>query len=563
MSQLSANEELYPSCDYVTRLDFMAKFTYFKVKGKLTDSIFNEMLEFFQHVFPTMKGYKLPPSYYAIKKTFKTIGLGYESIHACVNDCFLFRGDNNKDVHFCPVCKTSRLKDSNTPRKEVPKKVLCYFPIIPRLQCLYKSSHTAKEMTWHATGKCTEPGKMQHPVDGRAWKNFDTKYPNFEKEPRNVRLGLVADGFNPFGNLSQAYNMWPMILTTYNLPPWLCFMGTEGVETIDVAIGQKFNMRAMVLWTINNFPARSSLSGWSGQGYKACLTCNKDTPSVEDRYPPRKFDQDQIQAELARLPTRVKGKHPNNDPGVSATNELFALSSGPTPTPILVNSCVVNGVRFVMHNRDERRTTQNSDIFSPGGKDGEMYYGHLQEIIEFSYLSFKVVLFRVKWFDTSNEGRKVKHLVVRNNMTQILTKGEAFKDDQYILATQVKQCFYLEDMARRQPHSMVVKHVNHKKFLDGGVIVVEKDPDVILFDNSSDIPLSTSLNDLDNATLHIDGQSTEVDTPPDIIDLDEDDDIIDNEDALPHDLADFDDEDLVNVVDDDGVDVVYSSEEED
>ncbi|GKF77992.1 hypothetical protein Tco_0230462, partial [Tanacetum coccineum] len=28
----SANEELYPGCDYVTRLDFMAKFTYFKVK---------------------------------------------------------------------------------------------------------------------------------------------------------------------------------------------------------------------------------------------------------------------------------------------------------------------------------------------------------------------------------------------------------------------------------------------------------------------------------------------------------------------------------------------------
>nr|GFC27634.1 hypothetical protein [Tanacetum cinerariifolium] len=44
----SANEELYPSCDYVTRFVFMAKFTYFKAKGKLTDSIFNEMLEFFQ-----------------------------------------------------------------------------------------------------------------------------------------------------------------------------------------------------------------------------------------------------------------------------------------------------------------------------------------------------------------------------------------------------------------------------------------------------------------------------------------------------------------------------------
>ncbi|GJZ50897.1 zinc finger, PHD-type containing protein [Tanacetum coccineum] len=372
----SANEELYPGCDYVTRLDFMAKFTYFKVKGKLTDSIFNEMLEFFQNVFPTAKGYKLPPSYYAIKKTFKMIGLGYESIHACVNDCFLFRGDANNDVHFCLVRNTSRWKDSNTPGKKVPKKVLRYFPIIPRLQRLYKSSHTAKEMTWHATGKCTEPGKMQHPVDGRAWKDFDTKYPDFAAEPRNVRLGLAADGFNPFGNLSQSYSMWPVILTTYNMPPWLCmkessFMLTllipgpkspgkdidvylrtliddlkdlwdrKGVKTIDVATGLKFNMRAMVLWTINDFPARSSLSGWSGQGYRACPTCNEDTPSVrvlgktayvghrrflkkphkwrrslefngetENGDPPREFNRDAIMTQLARLPTRVKGKHP-------------------------------------------------------------------------------------------------------------------------------------------------------------------------------------------------------------------------------------------------------------
>ncbi|GKB37159.1 hypothetical protein Tco_0882101 [Tanacetum coccineum] len=138
-----------------------------------------------------------------------------------------------------------------------------------------------------------------------------------------------------------------------------------------------------------------------------------------------------------------------------------------------------------------------------------------------------------------------------------MKKGKAFKDDQYILTTQVKQCFYLEDMARRQPHWKVVEHVNHKKISKGGVIVVEEDPDVIHFDNSSDLPLSTNLNDLDNTTLLIDGQSTEVDAPPDIIDLDEDGDIIDDKDALPHDLADSDDEDLVNVDDDDdGVDVM-------
>ncbi|GJT45996.1 hypothetical protein Tco_0954711 [Tanacetum coccineum] len=77
-------------------------------------------------------------------------------------------------------------------------------------------------------------------------------------------------------------------------------------------------------------------------------------------------------------------------------------------------------------------------------------------------------------------------------------------------------------MARRPLGWKVVEHVNHKKFLNGGVIVVEDDPDIIHVDNSSDLILSTSLNDLEIAALHIDGQSIDVDTPPDIIDVDED-----------------------------------------
>ncbi|GKC88580.1 hypothetical protein Tco_1149229 [Tanacetum coccineum] len=149
-------------------------------------------------------------------------------------------------------------------------------------------------------------------------------------------------------------------------------------------------------------------------------------------------------------------------------------------------------------------------------------------------------------------------------MTQIIGSGEWWKNDQYILATQVKQVFYLEDPAK--PNVKVVEHVNHKKFFNRGVIVVENEPDIIHLDNSSDLPPSTSGNDLDNVTfyidLHIDGESTEVDAPPDIIDVPgEDDDISDDEDPLPYDLADSDVEDLIN--DDDGVEKVYSSEEED
>nr|GEZ63053.1 hypothetical protein [Tanacetum cinerariifolium]GEZ64167.1 hypothetical protein [Tanacetum cinerariifolium] len=333
-------------------------------------------------------------------------------------------------------------------------------------------------MTWHATGKCTEPDKMQHPVDGRAWKNFGTKYLNFAKKPRNVRLGLAADGFNSFGNLSQSYSMWP---------------AKPGVETIDVATGQKFNMRAMVLWTINVFLLEVFCLGGVDKVFRSICK------SIGLRSVIR-FDDQELKKGICKFPNKymkeefpdwfwsqIRQRHVDKDPCVSACSELFALACGPTPTPISVNSYVVNDVRFIVHSRDECRITQNSGICSPGGKDGEMCSGQLQEILEFSYLLFKVVFFRVKWFDTRNKG--------------------------------LKQVFYLEDIARRPPNWKVVKHVNHKKFLNGGVIMVEDDLDVIHFDNSSDLALSTSLNDLDFATLHIDGQSTDVDTPSDIIDM--------------------------------------------
>nr|GFA14374.1 hypothetical protein [Tanacetum cinerariifolium] len=73
--------------------------------------------------------------------------------------------------------------------------------------------------------------------------------------------------------------------------------------------------------------------------------------------------------------SQIHQRHVDNDkdPKVSTTSELFALAYGPTWTPISINFCVVDGVRYVVHSGDERCITQNSGICSPG-PDGEMYY---------------------------------------------------------------------------------------------------------------------------------------------------------------------------------------------
>ncbi|CAL2231015.1 unnamed protein product [Prunus armeniaca] len=38
-------------------------------------------------------------------------------------------------------------------------------------------------------------------------------------DPRNVRLRLAIDGFNPYGVLNQHHNTWPIFVFPYNFPP--------------------------------------------------------------------------------------------------------------------------------------------------------------------------------------------------------------------------------------------------------------------------------------------------------------------------------------------------------
>ncbi|KAM6554835.1 hypothetical protein CsatB_015597 [Cannabis sativa] len=366
--------ELYPGCDWISSLNFLAKLLHLKVRGKIPNNIFEELLKLLKFAFP--KENNIPATYYEAKKRLKKLGLGYDSIHVYLYNCCLFYKENaSKEA--CPVCGTSRwVTSENGKAKKVPCKVMRYFPLTHRLKRLYSSRITAKSMIWHHTGKSKDDVVLRHPVDGLAWKDFDVKHPEFARDPRNVRLGLAADGFNPFGNMSLPYSMWPVVLANYNLPPWLCIkdnyfllstlipgakspgkdmdiflrplvdelkeLWNNGVPTRDSSTNSMFTMCAALLWTVNDFPARSSLSRWSGQGYKACPTCNEDTTSirvigktsyvghrrffpsnhamrrdtrfdgkVERRPPPRRFTCEEILSQVNNLEPQILGHHEN------------------------------------------------------------------------------------------------------------------------------------------------------------------------------------------------------------------------------------------------------------
>ncbi|PWA88122.1 hypothetical protein CTI12_AA123200 [Artemisia annua] len=199
-----------------------------------------------------------------------------------------------------------------------------------------------------------------------------------------------------------------------------------------------------------------------------------------------------------------------NDP--SCTSELFALACGPSYTAVLVDSCVVNGVKFNVHNRDLRRSTQNSGISTPNPSGG-MYYGQLEEILEFEYIPFKVVLFKVKWFDTNNLGARIKRCTHRNNITKIMTDRVAFENEPYIISTQATQVFYL-DFPGKRGNLKTVQDSYHRKIWNPDIIVVEDNQDVVHDNTSSHVTLSAELDTLNYNTINRDVEPAEVVAPP-------------------------------------------------
>ncbi|XP_074293337.1 uncharacterized protein LOC141620334 [Silene latifolia] len=206
-------------------------------------------------------------TFYNAKKLLKALQLPYQKIHCCEEGC-------------------------------------------PRLQRLYATRNIAEAMRWHDQNPRVQ-GTFAHPSDSEAWKHLDKMFPEFASEPRNVRLGLCTDGFKPYGQFGKNYSCWSVILTPYNLPPWLCMkkpfmflslivpgpknpkknldvylqplieelkdLWEVGIPAFDVSKKKNFQLKAALLWTINNFPAYGMLFGWAIAGKLACPYCMEES----------------------------------------------------------------------------------------------------------------------------------------------------------------------------------------------------------------------------------------------------------------------------------------------
>ncbi|WVZ58179.1 hypothetical protein U9M48_008474 [Paspalum notatum var. saurae] len=175
-------------------------------------------------------------------------------------------------------------------QRKIPALVMWYLNPIDRLRRLFANPREAKLMRWWHEERAKE---LAHPADGTQWK-------------RNVRFALSTDGMNPFGDRSSTHSTWPVILTIYNLPTWLCQkwkylllciliqgpkqpgfeidvfleplmkdmtkLWNEGFKIWDEFGKEEFTLRGIIIITINDYPALFSLCGQI-KGKTGCLVC--------------------------------------------------------------------------------------------------------------------------------------------------------------------------------------------------------------------------------------------------------------------------------------------------
>ncbi|GJR82321.1 glutamate receptor 2.8-like protein [Tanacetum coccineum] len=99
---------------------------------------------------------------------------------------------DDNDLTACQTCGISRWKVDNKIHKVYEK-------------------HPAKRIT---------DGVVRHPVDSQAWRTMDDKFPKTVEDPRNLRLGISADGVD-INTRNRHHNVWPVLTVIYNLPLWL------------------------------------------------------------------------------------------------------------------------------------------------------------------------------------------------------------------------------------------------------------------------------------------------------------------------------------------------------
>ena len=101
------NKPLYEECTKFSIFSAIVVLYHLKAFYGWANKSFTMLLQVLQDLLPSDA--KLPKDCYEAKKIIKDLGLGYEKIHTCPNECMLFWKEN-ANLDACPHCEESRWK---------------------------------------------------------------------------------------------------------------------------------------------------------------------------------------------------------------------------------------------------------------------------------------------------------------------------------------------------------------------------------------------------------------------------------------------------------------------
>jgi hypothetical protein len=145
-------------------------------------------------------------------------------------------------------------------------------------------------------------------TDSPGFRAVRRHFPKFAADWRNIMLGMCGDGVTPFDKGNKGCSLYFMVMQIYNLPAdvrtiydhlqmygildgshaciqlaWRIFtddmkeMWRVGSPTYDVAADEVFDLRAMVLNFVHDYPGASEINLQRKQGAKqGCTKCNID-----------------------------------------------------------------------------------------------------------------------------------------------------------------------------------------------------------------------------------------------------------------------------------------------
>ena len=96
---------LYNGYKNFTNLSFLATLFNLKAKSGWKNSSFTDLLKTLRSIL--LDDNKVVARFYEAKKILSTLGMKYEKIHVCTNDCILYRKEL-EDLDKCLVCYESR-----------------------------------------------------------------------------------------------------------------------------------------------------------------------------------------------------------------------------------------------------------------------------------------------------------------------------------------------------------------------------------------------------------------------------------------------------------------------